>query len=73
MLSRDFAIAYNLPIGRENDFKGVVDLISEKAYIWEGDETGVKVVELTTHALLSDGSYFTFIKNLANVITNALK
>jgi len=38
-----------------------------------GDETGVKVVELTTHALLNDGSYFTFMRNLANVITNALK
>jgi zinc/manganese transport system substrate-binding protein len=38
-----------------------------------GDETGVKVVELTTHALLSDGSYFTVMRNLATVITNALK
>jgi zinc/manganese transport system substrate-binding protein len=38
-----------------------------------GDETGVKVVELTTHALPSDGSYFTFMRNLATVITNALK
>lgn len=38
-----------------------------------GDETGVKVVELTTHALPSDGSYFTFMMNIANVITNALK
>lgn len=38
-----------------------------------GDETGVKVVELTTHALPSDGSYFTFIRNIASVITNALK
>ena len=38
-----------------------------------GDETGVQVVELTTHALLSDGSYFTFIRNLTTVITNALK
>jgi zinc/manganese transport system substrate-binding protein len=38
-----------------------------------GDETGVKVVELTTHALLSDGSYFTFMRNLATVIANALK
>ena len=36
------AVAYNLPIGRENDFKGVVDLLTEKAIIWEGDETGVK-------------------------------
>ena len=38
-----------------------------------GDETGVKVVELTTHALPSDGSYFTFMRNIANVITTALK
>jgi zinc/manganese transport system substrate-binding protein len=38
-----------------------------------GDETGVKVVELTTHALLSDGSYFSFMRNLATVIANALK
>ncbi len=38
-----------------------------------GDETGVQVVELTTHALLSDGSYFTFMRNLATVITTALK
>ena len=38
-----------------------------------GDETGVQVVELTTHALPDDGSYFTFMRNIASVITNALK
>ena len=38
-----------------------------------GDETGVKVVELTTHALPSDGSYFTFMRNIAKVITDGLK
>ncbi|MHB8086232.1 MAG: metal ABC transporter substrate-binding protein [Dehalococcoidia bacterium] len=38
-----------------------------------GDETGVKVVELTTHALPGDGSYFTFMTNLATIINNALK
>jgi zinc/manganese transport system substrate-binding protein len=38
-----------------------------------GDETGVKVVELTTHVLPSDGSYFTFMTNIASVIANALK
>ena len=38
-----------------------------------GDETGVKVVELTTHALPGDGSYFTFMRNIASVITSALK
>ncbi|OGD87266.1 translation elongation factor G [Candidatus Curtissbacteria bacterium RIFCSPHIGHO2_02_FULL_40_17] len=29
------AVAYNLPIGKENDFKGVIDLLTQKAYIWE--------------------------------------
>ena len=38
-----------------------------------GDETGVKVVELTTHALPSDGSLFTFLRNIASVIVDALK
>lgn len=38
-----------------------------------GDETGVKVVELTSHALPGDLSYFTFMRNIASVITNALK
>ncbi len=31
------AIAYNLPIGSENDFKGVVDLLTKKALIWQGN------------------------------------
>ncbi len=38
-----------------------------------GKETGVKVVELTTHALPPDGSYFTFMNNIAKVITDGLK
>ncbi len=29
-----------LPIGAENDFKGIVLLFERKAVIWEGDETG---------------------------------
>jgi len=33
-----------------------------------GQETGVKVVELSTHILPSDGSYFTFLRNLAQTI-----
>jgi zinc/manganese transport system substrate-binding protein len=38
-----------------------------------GQETGVKVVQITTHALPEDGSYFTFMTNLATIITSALK
>src|SRR6185436_15979522 len=39
------ALPYNLPIGKENDFKGIVDLLTKKAYVWMGDETGAKFVE----------------------------
>lgn len=39
------ALAYNLPIGKENDFKGVVDLLTKKGFIWEGDDTGAKFHE----------------------------
>lgn len=38
-----------------------------------GKETGVKVVELTTHSLPPDGSYFTFMNDIAKVITEGLK
>jgi len=38
-----------------------------------GDETGVKVVEITTHALPPDSSYFTFMTNLAGIVADALK
>ncbi len=38
-----------------------------------GDETGVKVVEITTHVIPADGSYFTMMRNVTNVITAALK
>jgi len=44
------ALAYNLPIGKENDFKGVVDLLTRKAYVWEGDETGAKFNEVAVPA-----------------------
>ncbi len=39
------ALPYNLPIGAENDFKGIVDLLTQKALVWQGDETGAKFVE----------------------------
>lgn len=38
-----------------------------------GRETGVKVVELPSHNLPSDGSYFTFIREIAHIVADALK
>lgn len=37
------AYPYNLPLGKEDNFKGVIDLLSQKAYSWdETDKTGAK-------------------------------
>jgi zinc/manganese transport system substrate-binding protein len=38
-----------------------------------GKETGVKVVELTTHSLPEDGSYFTFMRNLSTTVIDNLQ
>jgi zinc/manganese transport system substrate-binding protein len=38
-----------------------------------GTETGIKVIELATHNLPADGSYFTFMRNMANSIIGSLK
>jgi zinc/manganese transport system substrate-binding protein len=38
-----------------------------------GRETGVQVVELTTHALPADGSYFTFMRDLAALVAASLE
>lgn len=35
-------IAVELPIGKEDSFVGVIDLIDQKALIWQGDELGAK-------------------------------
>ncbi len=35
------ALAYNLPIGKEDNFKGVVDLLTQKAFIWDSS-TGLE-------------------------------
>ena len=38
-----------------------------------GQETGVKIIQITTHALPADGSYFTFMTDLATIITSSLR
>lgn len=40
------AYPYNIPLGKENDFKGVIDLLTQKAYVWdETDKSGMKFTE----------------------------
>lgn len=41
------AIPYNLPLGKENGFIGIIDLLSQKAYAWdEADKTGTRFTEV---------------------------
>jgi elongation factor G len=39
-------IAIQLPIGSENDFSGVVDLITRKAYQWDEESLGMRFFEI---------------------------
>ena len=47
------AVALQVPIGAEDDFTGVVDLLTKKAYGFEG-ERGEKIVEIEIPANLAD-------------------
>lgn len=39
-------IPLQIPIGEEENFRGVVDLITNKAYEWEVDSYGTKIIEV---------------------------
>ena len=41
-------VAVQIPVGEEEDFKGVVDLVSEKMLLWDQDELGQK---FSTHPI----------------------
>jgi zinc/manganese transport system substrate-binding protein len=60
---------------QENYVKAIFTELGTSAAVAKAiaDETGVKVVELTTHALPSDGSYFTFMRDLSSTIVDELK
>ena len=47
-------VALQLPIGIEESLKGIVDLVTMKALIWEGDELGAKYHETEIPADLAD-------------------
>ncbi|MBZ6075530.1 elongation factor G [Microvirga puerhi] len=47
-------VCLQIPIGAESDFRGMVDLIKMKAYIWESDALGAKFDEVEIPADLKD-------------------
>jgi elongation factor G len=47
-------LVIQLPIGAENDFKGVVDLINMKAIVWDDESLGAKFTEEDIPADLAD-------------------
>ena len=50
------AVPIQLPIGAEDEFKGIIDLIKMKALIWEGDELGAKFNEVDIPEDLKDAA-----------------
>ena len=47
-------VPIQIPIGAENDFAGVVDLITMKAYLWEGEDKGATFTEIEIPEDLAD-------------------
>jgi len=50
------AVPVQLPIGKEADFKGVVDLVAMKALAWTGEELGAKFDALDIPAELQEAA-----------------
>jgi len=59
----------------EYDVKAIFTEIGTPAAVAEAiaAETGVQIVELPSHTLPEDGSYFTFIREIATAVANALR
>jgi zinc/manganese transport system substrate-binding protein len=60
---------------QENQVKAIFTEVGTPKSISDsiGRESGVKVVELATHFLPSDGSYFTFMRDLSQTIVDNLR
>lgn len=63
-------VAIQLPIGEEDNFVGVVDLIKNKALVWDADELGTQFDEVEIPAELADISAEYRLKLLEGVAEN---
>ena len=57
-------IPVTLPIGRENDFKGVIDVFGNKAYYFNPEDQGLKIIEAEIPAELQEYRDSTFENNV---------
>ena len=63
-------IPVTLPIGRENDFKGVIDVFANKAYYFNPEDQGLKIIEGEVPAELQayrDSTFENNVERLAEV------
>jgi len=50
-------VPIQIPIGAEDDFQGIVDLVKNKAFVWDDSTQGVKIVEIPIPEDLVDSVY----------------
>ncbi len=50
-------VPIQIPIGAEEDFQGIVDLVKNKAFVWDDSTQGVKIVEIPIPEDLVDTVY----------------
>jgi len=47
-------VPIQIPIGAEDDFQGVVDLVKDKAFVWDDTDKGITIVEIPIPADLEE-------------------
>ena len=60
-------IPVTLPSGRENDFKGVIDVFGNKAYYFNSEDQGLKIIEAEVPAELQEYRDTTFRNNVERI------
>ncbi len=60
-------VPIQIPIGAEDDFQGVVDLVKDKAFIWDDTSMGTKIVEIPIPEDLEEAAYEARMKLIEGV------
>jgi elongation factor G len=60
-------VPIQIPIGAEEDFQGVVDLVKDKAFIWDDTSMGTKIVEIPIPEDLVEAAYEARMKLIEGV------